>query len=216
MTPGDLSSLRQSYDRGHLDERDLAPTWHDHFAQWLADALEAPPIEPNAMVLATADGAGRPSARTVLLKQWSAAGFVLFTNLESRKGRDMSQNRRASLVFPWLWMQRQVVVVGTVERLSDDESDAYFAERPYGSRLAALASPQSRVVEGRHTLEAAWRHFRAVHPPDEPVPRPPSWGGVIVVPTEVEFWQGRPDRLHDRLRFRLRKPNTWIVERLAP
>jgi len=167
-------------------------------------------------VLATAGVDGVPSARTVLLKEADDRGLAFFTNLGSRKGRELDENPRAALVFPWHPMQRQVVIDGRVEPVAADEADAYFATRPRGSRLGALASPQSRPIPGREDVERRYAELDAAHPGD--VPRPDSWGGLRVVPDAVEFWQGRPDRLHDRLRFRRRAPGAreWVVERLAP
>ena len=207
----DVAVLRRSYERAGLTEDALAPTWHEQFARWYADAQAAPEVgEPNAMVLATAGPA--PSARTVLLKGFDARGFVLFTNLRSRKGRDLDADPRAALLFPWLALERQVVVTGSTERLGAAESDAYFASRPRGSQLSAAASPQSEVVPSRAWLEQR----RAALDAGGAVARPAHWGGVRVVPDAVEFWQGRPDRLHDRLRFALRADGKWAVDRLAP
>jgi len=210
-----LASMRRSYERGGLREEDLADDWPAQFARWLAEAVAAGLTEPNACTLATAAPDGRPSARTVLLKQVDARGFTVFTNLASRKGREALANPRASIVVPWVDLQRQVVVLGDVERVSDAESDAYFATRPHGSRIGALASPQSQVIPSREVLEQARAALLERFPPGTPVPRPPHWGGLRVVPESVEFWQGRPDRLHDRLRFR-REDGGFVVERLAP
>jgi len=207
--------MRRSYERGGLREEDLADDWPAQFARWLAEAVAAGLTEPNACTLATAAPDGRPSARTVLLKQVDARGFTVFTNLASRKGREALANPRASIVVPWVDLQRQVVVLGDVERVSDAESDAYFATRPHGSRIGALASPQSQVIPSREVLEQARAALLERFPPGTPVPRPPHWGGLRVVPESVEFWQGRPDRLHDRLRFR-REDGGFVVERLAP
>jgi pyridoxamine 5'-phosphate oxidase len=209
-----LAELRRSYELGGLSEDDLAPTWLAQVERWLADALAAGVTEPNAMVLATATPDGRPSARTVLLKGVDARGFVLYTNLGSRKGREALANPAASLVLPWIDLQRQVVVTGDVERVADEDADAYFASRPVGSRLGAWASPQSSVIQGRSVLEARRAEAEARFGAD--VPRPPYWGGLRVVPDAVEFWQGRPDRLHDRLRFRRTGADEWVVQRLAP
>lgn len=210
-----MRDMRRSYELAGLDESDLAADWVGQLRRWLDDAIAAELTEPNWMVLATADGRGRPSARCVLLKGYDERGVVLFTNYDSRKGREVAQNPYASLVIPWVPLQRQVIVVGTVEQTSAAESDGYFASRPYGSQLGAAASPQSEVVGSRADLDAAWASLAERYPQGTAVPRPPHWGGLRVVPETVEFWQGRRDRLHDRLRFR-RADDRWVVERLAP
>jgi pyridoxamine 5'-phosphate oxidase len=198
-----------------LLESGLAADWTVQFAAWFADATAMGLPEPNAMIVATADGAGRPSARTVLLKGYDPAGFVFFTNYESRKGGELAVNPYASLVFPWFPVQRQVTVVGRVERVSRAETEEYFGSRPRGSQLGAWASPQSRVLPGRDAVDAGLT-AAAERFGDGPVPAPPHWGGFRVVPETVEFWQGRSSRLHDRLRFRRTPTGDWAVERLAP
>jgi pyridoxamine 5'-phosphate oxidase len=207
--------MRRDYtERGALLEADLAADWAGQFARWFAEATAAGLPEPNAMIVATADAAARPSARTVLLKGYDERGFVFFTNYTSRKGAEALANPAASLVFPWFPMQRQVLVAGAVEVVDRAETEEYFATRPRGSQLGAWASPQSQVLPDRAAVEAglaaAVERFGA-----GPVPAPPHWGGLRVVPETVEFWQGRSNRLHDRLRFR-RDPTGWVVERLAP
>jgi pyridoxamine 5'-phosphate oxidase len=203
--------------REALRESDLAPTWHEQLALWLAAAYDAHLAEPTAMVLATADATGAPSARTVLLKDLSADGLVFYTNRDSRKGQDLAANPRAAAVFPWIALGRQVIASGSVEQVDDATADAYYASRPYGSQISAHVSRQSTVITGREELERAHREAQATHPQNQPVPRPPRWTGLRIVPATVEFWQQRPDRLHDRLRFRrLDDPTGWIVERLAP
>jgi pyridoxamine 5'-phosphate oxidase len=211
-----LEDMRGLYAAHTLDETELADTWLGQFERWLDEAIAAPLPEPNAMVLATADGAGRPSARTVLLKVVDERGFVLYTNLESHKGRDVAANPHAALVFPWTQLHRQVNVTGVVEHVADDEADAYFASRPRGSRLGALASPQSSVIPSRAVLDGARADLEERYPDGAEIPRPAHWGGLRVVPGAVEFWQGRPDRLHDRLRYRREADGRWVVERLAP
>ncbi|MEV6306152.1 pyridoxamine 5'-phosphate oxidase [Actinoplanes sp. NPDC051861] len=209
------AGMRRDYtERGPLLESALAPDWAAQFADWFAAATAFGLPEPNAMIVATADERGRPSARTVLLKGYDERGFVFFTNYESRKGSELGANPYASLVFPWFPMQRQVIVTGAVERVTRAETEEYFASRPRGSQLGAWASPQSRVLAGREDVEvglaAAAERFA-----DGSVPPPPHWGGFRVVPDAVEFWQGQSSRLHDRLRFR-RTDERWTVERLAP
>jgi pyridoxamine 5'-phosphate oxidase len=211
-----LAAMRRDYtERGALLETDLAADWTAQFAAWFADAAAFGLPEPNAMIVATAAPDARPSARTVLLKGYDVRGFVFYTNYASRKGAEALANPAASLVFPWYPMQRQVVVAGAVEPVSRAETEEYFATRPRGSQLGAWASPQSQVVPDRAALEADLAAVAERYADDEPVPPPPHWGGLRVVPETVEFWQGRSNRLHDRLRFR-RTGSDWVVERLAP
>ncbi|MBA2415948.1 MAG: pyridoxamine 5'-phosphate oxidase [Geodermatophilaceae bacterium] len=205
--------MRSDYVAAGLVEADLAADWTTQLGRWLADAVRAELPEPNAMVLATASADGRPSARTVLLKEYDASGLVFYTNYDSRKGSDLAANPRASLVFPWIALSRQVVVTGDVAVVSREQSTRYFGSRPRGSQLGAFASPQSRVIGGRADLDEAWRRTELAYP--ETVPLPDRWGGFRVVPLTVEFWQGQTDRLHDRLRYR-RSDGGWLVERLAP
>ena len=206
------ADLRREYARAGLAEEDLAPTWHEQFGRWFAEA--APLTEPNAVVLATASPDGGPSARTVLLKDYDERGLVVFTNLTSRKAREALANPRATLLFPWVELERQVVVEGAVEQVTRQETAAYFASRPRASQIGAWVSRQSAVIAGRDVLEqrqAELEHRFA----GQDVPVPEFWGGLRVVPTAVEFWQGRPGRLHDRLRFR-QAGGGWVVERLSP
>jgi pyridoxamine 5'-phosphate oxidase len=209
-----LAALRREYAAGGLAERDLAPTWHEQLERWLVDAEAAGVNELNAVVLATAAAGGRPSARTVLLKAYDERGLVVFSNYASRKGRELAENPQASLVLPWIDLERQVVVVGTVERTSAEESEAYFRTRPRGAQISVWASRQSEVVASREELEARHRDLDERFA-GEDVPLPAWWGGLRLVPETVEFWQGRSDRLHDRLRFR-RTDESWVVERLSP
>lgn len=214
----DPALLRRGYRLGRLEPEHLAATWAEQFAAWFTDAA-APGVgvpEANATVFATADAEGRPSARTVLLKGFDHRGFVIYTNYTSRKGREVADNPYGSLVFPWYAVERQVVVTGAVERVSRAETAAYFQSRPRGSRLGAWASHQSTVIESRAVLERRHAELAARWPEGTPVPTPDFWGGLRIVPDSVEFWQGRADRLHDRLRYRHTPAGVWVLERLAP
>ena len=218
--PRRLADLRVSYDAGTLVEGDLLATPLAQFGAWFDEALRVGLPEPNAMIVATAVD-DVPSARTVLLKEADARGFAFYTNLGSRKGRELAANPRASLVFPWFAMHRQVVVVGDVTPVPREEAAAYFASRPLGSRLGAWASRQSEIIEGRDVLDA--RYAEVAERFGDDVPLPEFWGGWLVRPVTVEFWQGRESRLHDRLRFRrvtsaasLDDAAGWVVERLSP
>ena len=185
------------------------------FDRWFSQAQEAKALEPNAMTLATATRAGAPSARIVLLKGYDERGFVFFTDYRSQKGTELEQNPQASLVFFWPELERQVRITGTVERTSAQESEAYFRSRPRGSRLGAWVSHQSRVIPSRAQLESGLREVEERFPTDD-VPLPPHWGGYRLRPEKVEFWQGREDRLHDRIRYLRKKNGGWQVERLSP
>jgi len=211
-----LADLRKDYNLAGLLEKDLAKDPFRQFERWFQEAEAAKVVEPNAMTLATVGADGRPTARTVLLKGVDGRGFVFFSNYESRKGRDLANVPRASLVFPWLALERQVVVEGPVARVTREESEAYFHSRPRGSQLGAWVSQQSSIITGRVVLEDAMKALEAKYAGRE-VPLPPAWGGYRLAPETVEFWQGRRSRLHDRLRFRREgKSGDWTVERLAP
>jgi pyridoxamine 5'-phosphate oxidase len=212
----DPAHLRRAYEDHPLVESALAADPFEQFTRWFTEAVEAGLPEPNAMVLSTASAEGEPSARTVLLKGHGADGFRFFTNHTSRKGQDLVANPRAALVFPWYPLRRQVVVSGSVERLPEAESAAYFHSRPYGSQLGAWASErQSSVISSREELAARYDQVAAAWPEPGPVPLPGFWGGYLVVPSTVEFWQGGANRLHDRLRYR-RDDAKWTIERLSP
>ncbi len=209
-----LADLRKDYSLAGLVEKDLARDPFRQFEKWFQEAEAAKLPEPNAMTLATAARDGRPGARTVLLKGVDGRGFVFYTNYESRKGRDLEANARAALVFPWIPLERQVIVEGPVTRVAREESEAYFHSRPRLSQLAAWAAPQSTIIAGREMLEDNMKALEKKYAGRE-VPLPPHWGGFRLSPETVEFWQGRRSRLHDRLRYR-REKDGWIVERLAP
>jgi len=209
-----LADLRKDYSMSGLLEKDLARDPFRQFDKWFQEAEAAKLVEPNAMTLATSTKDGRPSARTVLLKGVDGRGFVFYTNYESRKGRDLAENPRASLLLPWIGLERQVIIEGPLAKLSREESAAYFHSRPRASQLGAWVSQQSSIITGRSVLEDAMKALEKKHAGAE-IPLPPAWGGYRLAPESVEFWQGRRSRLHDRLRYR-REAGEWIVERLAP
>lgn len=210
-----IRSLRREYARADLVEGVVATDPFAQFGRWFAEALSADLREPNAMTVATAAADGTPAARIVLLKAWDERGFTFYTNYEGQKGRELAENPRAALLFFWAELERQVRVGGDVVRLTAEESDRYFASRPFGSRLGAIVSPQSQVIPDRETLSARLHDLEAAYAGGEP-PRPAGWGGYRVIPTSFEFWQGRPNRLHDRLRYRQDGAGGWVIERLAP
>lgn len=211
-----LADERRNYLRGELHRTDLKPNPVEQFNIWMAEAQQAGVIEPTALSLATVGRDGRPRVRTVLLKGLSEAGFVFFTNFESRKGHQLAENPQASLLFPWLALERQVIVTGPVEHVSEAESREYFTSRPRESRLAAWASDQSRPIESREQLEAGLAEVRARYGDDGEVPLPPFWGGYRVRPATIEFWQGRANRLHDRFEYVRQADGSWTVDRLSP
>jgi pyridoxamine 5'-phosphate oxidase len=213
----DMADLRRDYRQGDLDRDDLKADPIAQFNDWFAAAAAAQKAgrtDVNAMTLATVDQEGRPSARTVLLKGADARGFIFFTNYESRKGKELAGNPNAALTFFWPELERQVCVAGTVSKVSEAESEAYFKSRPRGSQLSAWASDQSEVVVDRAILEAKWREIEARFPND--VPLPPTWGGYVLAPTRIEFWQGRASRLHDRFRYQKNADGSWQIDRLSP
>ncbi|MVM36874.1 pyridoxamine 5'-phosphate oxidase [Spirosoma sp. HMF3257] len=209
-----ISDLRNEYTLSGLDTTDVAPDPIAQFRQWFDAALAAGVPEPNAMHVSTVTAEGRPDGRIVLLKDVSNEGFVFFTNYESRKGRELTQHPFAALTFFYPELERQIRIEGKVEKVSSEESDAYFSSRPRGSQIGAWVSPQSDVIDSRDVLENRQRELEAQFA-DQPVPRPAHWGGFRVMPDVIEFWQGRPSRLHDRIQYTYEQGN-WRIERLAP
>ena len=215
MTSPSVADLRREYARARLDESDVSHDPMVEFARWFAEAQEARVLEPNAMTLATADPDGAPAARIVLLKGFDERGLVFFTDYRSRKGAELEANPRAALVFYWGELERQIRISGRVIRTSAEESETYFRSRPLGSRLGAWVSHQSRVIPSREVLEQDLREVEARFGDGE-VPLPGHWGGYRLEPATVEFWQGRPSRLHDRIRYRRQPSGRWVIERLSP
>lgn len=210
----DISSIRKEYKFRSLNENEVDADPVAQFRKWWTEALDSKIEEVNAMTLATADRTGKPSARIVLLKGFDGNGFTFFTNYTSYKGRDLEVNPHASLVFFWKELERQIRIQGTVEKLSPEENNIYFQSRPIGSRLGAWASPQTSVIESREVIERKVSDLENKFK-EADIPCPPFWGGYMVKPTIIEFWQGRPNRLHDRIQYSLRK-SSWVIERLAP
>ena len=208
-----FESLRVSYEQGELNEADITHNPFEQFNNWLQEAIKNEVPEPNAMVLATVNKDGQPGARNVLLKSADDNGFIFFTNKNSDKAFDLKQNPNCTLLFSWLSQHRQVIVKGNASEISREESNTYFQTRPYGSRISAWVSEQSQVIKSREELEIKVKEFMDKYP--ENVPMPDYWGGYLVKPESIEFWQGRPSRLHDRIRF-TKKGNTWTIERISP
>ena len=210
----DLFDLRNEYTSQPFDESDALSSPFELFDKWFHEAMESKIFEPNAMALATVGANGIPSVRMILLKSFNKNGFIFFSNYESRKGHQLKENHNAACVFYWEELERQVRIEGVVEKLSNEESDKYFETRPTGSRLGAWASPQSKIVESRQWLETKHNEFRNKFKHSE-VPRPENWGGYKLIPHQIEFWQGRPNRLHDRIEYTF-EGDSWKIRRLAP
>jgi pyridoxamine 5'-phosphate oxidase len=211
-----IADIRREYSLGGLRRADLSAYPVAQFQKWFEQAAAAlPQTDVNAATLATADKNGKPSARIILLKGLDERGFIFFTNYQSRKGRELAENPNASLVFYWQQFERQVCIAGSIQKTSRGESEAYFKIRPRGSRLAAWASNQTDAIKDRAALEAKWNEMAAKFPGEE-IPLPPNWGGYVLKPERMEFWQGRPSRLHDRFQYTRQKNNSWRLERLAP
>ncbi|WP_211825154.1 pyridoxamine 5'-phosphate oxidase [Kistimonas asteriae] len=211
----DISALREEYTRGGLSRDDLKPNPTEQFEYWFHQAQEAEIPEPNAMSIATATAAGAPSLRTVLLKYFDHSGFVFFTNYESNKAKEIEENPHVALMFLWLGFQRQVIIKGQAEKISKGETLKYFISRPHGSQLGAWCSNQSSVITNRQILELKLDEMKRKFSKGE-VPVPSFWGGYRVVPSSIEFWQGRPNRLHDRFQYMLQDSGDWQIDRLAP
>ncbi|MGK7895715.1 MAG: pyridoxamine 5'-phosphate oxidase [Xenococcus sp. (in: cyanobacteria)] len=211
-----VADLRQNYTLGDLTETNVESNPIRQFKLWFEQAVAADIIEPNAMTLATATPDGKPTARIVLLKGFDERGFVFYTNYQSLKGQQAITNPHAALVFFWDSMQRQVRIEGKITKVSAEESDSYFSSRPLGSQIGAWTSAQSQVIANREFLELKQQEIAAQYQNQETIPRPEHWGGFRVIPKVIEFWQGRPNRLHDRLVYRLQPDNSWSIERLSP
>ncbi len=214
MSAHDLAQMRKSYEQAELDETHVQAAPIDQFHRWFDEAVKAKALEPNAMTLATVGAGGRPSTRVLLIKGADEQGLVWFTNYDSRKGHELAAQPFAAMQFFWPELERVVRIEGRVSRVSEEESDAYYASRPLGSRIGAWASPQSRQLGSRQELEVAWQQKQAEL--GENPPRPAHWGGYRLVPDRWEFWQGRPSRLHDRLVYDLAEDGLWHISRLAP
>jgi pyridoxamine 5'-phosphate oxidase len=211
-----IQQLRREYAQASLDERDVAENPFEQFQKWFEEALNSNVLEPNAMTLATSDAAGNPSARIVLLKGLADESFVFFTNYRSRKAEELAQNSRACLLFFWKELERQVKIEGAASKISEAASIEYFQSRPKASQIGAWVSPQSQIVESRQWLERKYEEVAEKYKDSDVLPRPAHWGGYAVRPEKIEFWQGRPSRLHDRILYSLAAGKIWKTERLAP
>jgi pyridoxamine 5'-phosphate oxidase len=211
----DIAAIREDYCKYKLDEKDVLSSPIEQFQRWFEEARHAEVVEPNAMVLATVGEDGFPSSRVVLLKDIKPSGFSFFTNYHSRKGQSMAKQKKVSLLFFWPELQRQVRIEGWAEKLLSEDSDEYFASRPRGSRIGAIASPQSQVITDRKVLETRVEELMTEYAEQENIERPAFWGGYLVNPLRMEFWQGRSNRLHDRIEYVFQQGD-WIIQRLAP
>jgi pyridoxamine 5'-phosphate oxidase len=212
----DIAALREDYRQATLEIDEVAESPIQQFELWFQMAVNAKLKEPNAMVLATANAQGRPSARVVLLKGFDESGFVFYTNYESRKAEEMEENPYSALVFNWLELEKQVRIEGSIEKIGESIATAYFQSRPKGSQIGAWASPQSQVIPNRAILEQKTAELEKIYQDSEVLPKPKHWGGYLLRPNMIEFWQGRSSRLHDRIRYSLPVDGTWKIERLAP
>jgi pyridoxamine 5'-phosphate oxidase len=215
MQEANLADLRRNYALQSLSELEIDPSPFQQFGLWFSQAVESQITEPNAMILATAGEDGRPAARTVLLKHFNPAGFVFYTNYNSRKGQELSKNPQATLLFVWLPLERQVIIEGKVNRVPYDVATDYYQSRPRESQIGAWASPQSSVIKNRDWLENEYARQTLLFANTDPIPMPNHWGGYCLTPDRFEFWQGRESRLHDRMEYRL-IGDSWILQRLAP
>ena len=209
-----IADIRIDYSKKELDILECSKDPLGQFQTWLHEAIVSKCSEPTAMTVSSADRSGRPSSRIVLLKDIQYEGFVFFTNYQSRKGKQFSENQHAAITFFWKELERQVNVEGSIVKVDDDSSRAYYDSRPYNSRIGAWASQQSSVIESRKELEDRFKEFSTKFPSE--VPKPEHWGGYAIIPNRIEFWQGRPSRLHDRISYTKDKENQWIKQRLAP
>jgi len=214
LTKESIQNLRQDYRSATLAEADVDKNPVVQFGKWFKEALDAQLYEPNVMTLATADRSGKPTARILLLKGFTDEGFVFYTNYASKKGQQLDENPQAAMVFFWAELERQVRIEGTISKVTEEESNAYFHSRPAGSQIGAMASPQSSVIPDREILEERVQELTVAYAEKE-IPRPEHWGGYILAPSHIEFWQGRPSRLHDRITY-TNENGVWTINRLAP